>query len=206
LFKRFIVQHPPQNLVWQELDLFFMQQGRVYQTLQNLGRNLSQAGIDYAIVGGMALVMHGYVRATQDVDVLLTQEGLAEFQRSLLGRGFVAAFPGATRMFRDTTTDVVVEILLTGEFPGDGKPKPVSFPNPAVVAVEREGIRVLSLTALIELKLASGLSAADRLKDLADVQELIRALQLSEALALQLNESVRETYRQFWRAVTNAQS
>ncbi len=199
------MQNTPQNLVWQELDLFFMHQGSVYQTLRNLARNLATAGIDYAIVGGMALVMHGYVRATQDVDVLLSQEGLEEFRRSLLGRGFVPAFQGATRMFRDTATGVVVEVLLTGEFPGDGKPKAVSFPNPAVVAIERDGIQVLSLTKLIELKLASGLSAADRLKDLADVQELIRALNLPEDLAVELDESVRETYHQFWIAVTNSQ-
>jgi hypothetical protein len=81
----------------------------------------------------------------------------------------------------------------------------VSFPDPAVVAVEREGIPVLTLTKLIELNLASGLSAADRVKDLADVQELIRALNLPENLSLQLDESVRETYRQFWIAVTASQ-
>jgi hypothetical protein len=199
------MQNVPQSAVWQELDLFFMQQGSVYQTLRNLARNLAAAGIDYAIVGGMALVMHGYVRATQDIDVLLSQDRLDEFRRSLLRRGFVPAFQGATRMFRDTTTNIVVKTLLVGEFPGDGKPKAVSFPNPAVFAVERDGIQVLTLTKLIELKLASGLSAADRLKDLADVQELIRTLKLPEDLTLELDESVRKTYRQFWIAVTNSQ-
>ncbi|UBF28149.1 nucleotidyltransferase family protein [Kovacikia minuta CCNUW1] len=190
--------------IWQELDLFFMQRGKVYETLQNLSQSLSRAGIDYAVIGGMALVIYGYVRATQDVDLLLSREGLDEFKRSLVGRGFVPAFPGANRMFRDTTTGVTVEILITGEFPGDGKPKPISFPDPAVAAVERDGIQVIQLTKLIELKLASGLSAADRLKDLADVQELIRVLNLPIALAEQLDESIRPEYSRLWSAIDSA--
>ncbi|GET36593.1 nucleotidyltransferase family protein [Microseira wollei] len=106
--------------IFQEIDLFFRQQGRVYQTLQNISQSLSKAGIDYAIIGGMALVTYGYVRATQDVDLLLSKEGLEAFRKALVGRGFVPAFPGATKMFRDTQTNVRVEIITTGEFPGDG--------------------------------------------------------------------------------------
>jgi hypothetical protein len=120
--------------VWSEVDLFFMQQGKVYDTLRNLSQSLSRAGIDYAVVGGMALVIYGYVRTTQDVNLILSQEGLKQFQQLLVGRGFVPAFPGAKRMFRDTSTGVTVEILVTGEFPGDGKPKSVSFPDPAVAS------------------------------------------------------------------------
>lgn len=190
--------------IWQEIDLFFMQQGRVYQTLQNISQSLSRAGIDYVVIGGMALVIYGYVRATQDVHLLLSREGLEEFCRVLVGRGFVPAFPGATRMFRDAATGVSVEIIIAGEFPGDGKPKAVSFPDPALVAVEREGIKVIQLTKLIELKLASGLSAGDRLKDLADVQELIRVLNLPAELADQIDESVRFEYIRLWRAIDSA--
>lgn len=61
-------------------------------------------------------------------------------------------------------------MTLTGEYPGDGKPKPVSMPNPQTQFVEIDGIRFVSLEKLIELKLASGMTAGDRLKDLADVQ------------------------------------
>lgn len=49
--------------IFQEIDLFFMQQGRVDQRLQNISLSLSKAGIVYAIIGGMALVIYGYVRA-----------------------------------------------------------------------------------------------------------------------------------------------
>ena len=184
-----------------ELDLFFMQQGKVYQTLENLKDRLTRAGIDYAVIGGMALTIHGYVRATQDVDLLMTAEGLEAFRSSLVGRGFVPAFTGATKMFKDAATGVSVEIITAGEFPGDGKPKSVSFPDPALVAVELDGIRVVRLTTLVELKLSSGLTAPDRLKDLADVQELIRTLGLPESLAQEIDESVRPEYLKLWKSV-----
>jgi hypothetical protein len=184
-----------------ELDLFFMQQGKVYQTLENLKDRLTKAGIDYAVIGGMALTIHGYVRATQDVNLLMTAEGLETFRSSLVGRGFVPAFTAVTKMFKDAATGVSVEIITAGEFPGDGKPKSVSFPDPAVAAVELDGIRVVRLTTLVELKLASGLTAPDRLKDLADVQELIRTLSLPENLALEIDESVRSEYLKLWRSV-----
>ncbi|MFB2976585.1 hypothetical protein [Microseira sp. BLCC-F43] len=37
----------------------------------------------------MALVTYGYVRATQDVDLLLSKEGPEAFRKALVGRGFV---------------------------------------------------------------------------------------------------------------------
>ncbi len=187
--------------LWQEIDLFFMQQGKVYETLQRLAKNLPNAGIDYAVIGGMALAIHGYVRLTQDVDLLMNEAGLAQFQRTLVGRGYVPAFPGAGKMFRDAVTGVTVEIIISGEFPGDGKPKSVQFPEPMAIAIEQDGLRVARLETLIELKLASGLTAPDRLKDLADVQELIRVLNLSQDLSEQLDASVKDEYLRLWQSV-----
>jgi hypothetical protein len=177
--------------LWAEIDQFMQSKGSVFQTLQNLARNLTRENIDYAIVGGMALVIHGYVRTTQDVDLLMTAEGLENFQRSLVGRGFVPTFPGATRRFRDAATGVIVEILITGEYP-------------ATAFIEQDGIRVIPLNQLIELKLASGLTALDRLKDLADVQELIRALNLPADFADQIDTSVRAGYLNLWTAIDAA--
>ncbi|PSB00690.1 nucleotidyltransferase family protein [Merismopedia glauca] len=188
--------------VWQEIDLFFMQQGSVFETLKQLDERFEQLGISYAVLGGMALVLHGYRRLTEDVDLLLTDAGLSQFQEHLEGRGYVKAFAGAKKTFRDTNTGVRVEIITTGEFPGDGKPKPISFPDPSQVNVKIDGISVVDLKTLIELKLASGLSASDRLKDLADVQELIRTLNLPSEL--ELNDSVRSEYMRLWLSVEEA--
>src|SRR6266852_6320181 len=185
--------------VLQQVDDFFMSTGPVHQTLRNVARRLSDAGIDYAVIGGMALALHGFVRPTQDVDLLLSPEGLEKFHDELVGRGYVPTFQGARKHFRDAETGVKVEIITSGEYPGDGKPKPVVFPNPANSAEMIGEHSVVKLPTLIELKLASGLSAAHRqLRDLADVQQLIETLDLPEDLSQQLDPSVRAEYLRLW--------
>lgn len=193
--------------VLKQVDDFFMSTGPVHQTLRKVARRLSDAGIDYAVIGGMALALHGFIRPTQDVDLLLTLEGLEKFHAELVGRGYVPTFPGARKHFRDTETGVKVEVITTGEYPGDGKPKPVVFPDPASSAETVAEHQVVRLPTLIELKLASGLSAEHRkLRDLADVQQLIEVLQLPEKLADQLDASVRDEYRRLWFLAQKSQS
>ena len=182
----------------QEASEFFMQRGNVFQALHHLAERLEEAGIPYAVVGAIALGQHGMPRMTMDIDILLTPEGLQEFKKRFLGRGYVAAFPGAEKTFRATETGVRIDVVTTGEYPGDGKPKPVRFPHPGDASVEISGIRVISLERLVELKLASGMTAAHRLRDLADVQDLIRALRLPQEFADGLDESVRATYQKLW--------
>ena len=53
----------------------------------------------------------------------------------------------------------------------------------------------------IELKLASGMVAPHRLKDLADVQELIRAARLPSTMAADLDPWVRDKFLELWNAV-----
>jgi hypothetical protein len=63
---------------------------------------------------------------------------------------------------------------------------------------------VIDLEKLIELKLASGLSAPHRLKDLAEVQELILHLRLPLEISRRLDPSVRPEYERLWRAAQQA--
>jgi hypothetical protein len=101
---------------------------------------------------------------------------------------------------RDPEHGVDIDVVLAGTYPGDGQPKPVVFPDPASAAARGVRVALLPLPTLIELKLASGMTAPHRLKDLADVLELIRALALSADLAEELNPYVREKYAELWRA------
>lgn len=196
---------PASSDILQQVDEFFMNVGPVQQTLRNLARRLSDAQIDYAVIGGMALALHGLVRPTQDVDLLLTREGLERFHETLVGLGYVPLFPGARKHFRDTETKVKVEIITAGEYPGDGKPKAVLFPAPAQAAVDVGEYRVTRLETLIELKLASGLSAEHRtLRDLADVQQLIETLDLPVELSARLDPSVRDEYLRLWQLARKA--
>lgn len=183
-----------------EASAYFAGGGKLRGALHRLVRRLDEEGIPYALLDGLALAEHGYPRLTEDIDLLLTPEGLARFRERLVGRGYRPAFGGATKTFRDTESSVRIEIVTAGEYPGDGLPKPVAFPNPAApdVAIEVEGIRVVALDKLIELKLASGMSAPHRLRDLADVQDLIVRLDLPLTLAERLDPSVRATYRDLW--------
>ena len=179
-----------------EAEAYFMGQGGVHDAAAEIGRRLGEAGIDYAIAGALALGEHGFRRLTTDVDVLITREGLARFKTEWLGRGYVEKFPGS-RGLRDTEFGVRIEFLVSGEFPGDGKPKPVAFPEPEVAFVEVAGARVVGLAKLVELKLISG-GTPGRRKDLGDVQELIKRLRLTAAFEGRLHPSVRENYRALW--------
>ena len=171
------------------------------ETLAHVTDRLKEEGIDYAIIGGMALVAHGYVRFTNDVDLLTTPEGLNRVHERLVGRGYRPAFEGARKKLRDTQTGIDIEFITTGDFPGDGKPKAVVFPAPRDASIDRDGRRVITLPKLVELKLASGLSAEHRrLRDLADVQDLIIALKLPRALGEQIDPSVRDEFYRMWDA------
>ncbi len=179
---------------------FFAGEGAVQAALQRIGQRLNELRIPYAIAGGMALFQHGYRRFTEDVDILVTRDGLKAIHAALDGRGYVRPFEKSKNL-RDTESGVKIEFLLAGDFPGDGKPKDVRFPDPQAVAIDRDGIKYVKLATLIELKLASGMTGADRMKDLADVQELIKLLQLPSEFEANLSESVRGKYRELWHAV-----
>ncbi|MEI8382987.1 MAG: hypothetical protein WCJ09_22895 [Planctomycetota bacterium] len=188
-----------QNSRWAltEGSLFFENQGSVQRAMCRIARRLDELGIPYAIVGGMALFQHGFRRFTEDVDLLVTREGLQMIHENLTGRGYLESFAGS-RSLRDTELGVKIEFLVAGGFPGDGKPKPVAFPDPALVAVELDGRKYIPLTTLVELKLASGMTNIHRLKDLADVQELTKSLQLPITFAEKLDPYVREKFCQLW--------
>lgn len=178
---------------------FHMGTSRVHKAMEALVARLDELGIPYAILGALALNAYGYLRATVDVDVLLTREGLERFKAASLGRGYLEKFPGS-RGVRDTERQVDIDVVLAGDYPGDGRQKPVSFPDPRDGAVGGAAFRLVSLTTLIELKIASGMTAPHRLKDLADVIELIRVNALPATYQERLHPYVRERFVDLWQA------
>jgi hypothetical protein len=180
---------------------YFMGEGNLHGALAQLSNDLKRHGIDYMVIGAVALMAYGYPRFTEDIDLVMTPEGLEAFHRELIGMGYVPAFPGAKKRLRSTREGVSIEVIAAGEYPGDGKPKPIRFPVPADASIDIDGVQVVTLEKLIELKLASGMTAPDRLKDLADVQELIKVRGLTSEFAEALNPYVREQYLQLCNAV-----
>jgi len=185
---------------------YFMGEGTLNKTLARLSRDLDDRGIDYMVIGAVALLAHGYPRFTEDIDLVMTVEGLQRFHDELVGLGYAPAFLGAKKRLRSTKDGVSIKVMTTGEYPGDGKPKPVSIPEPSQASTEIDGIKFVTLEKLIELKLASGISAPDRLKDLADVQELIKFRKLDADFAAKLDPYVRKKYLELEAAVRESHS
>lgn len=173
---------------------YFMGEGNLNNTLAEIAGDLKEHGIDYMVIGAVALLAHGYPRFTEDIDLVLTLEGLEAFHRELIGLGYLPAFPGAKKRLRSTKDGIIVEVMTSGEYPGDGKPKPVSIPEPSTASIEIDGIKFVTLEKLVELKLASGMTAPHRLKDLADVQELIKIRGLQSEFSERLDPYVREKF------------
>jgi hypothetical protein len=192
------------SLAYAEGLKFFRGEGMINDALKRIVADLDRNKIEYAVIGAVALNQHGYRRFTEDIDLLLSKKGLEDFREKLVGLGYRPAFEGAKKKFRTTEENIPVEIITSGEFPGDGLPKPVEFPDPAEFAVIIDGVKTVSLEKLIELKLTSGMTAGDRLKDLADVQELIKLKSLEEGLAARLNPFVKEKYLELHRSVRSA--
>jgi len=190
------------QLALREGDMFFQGEGAVQTTLRRIAQRLDELGIDYAIAGGMCLSRHGFQRFTQDVDVLVTPEGLKQIHDSLDGLGYVRPFE-ASKNLRDVETGVRIDFLVSGQYPGDGRPGPIAFPIPSAVAKVIDGVRYVDLVPFIQLKLASG-QASHRGRDLDDVQDLIRSTALPLELAEQLDPSLRESYCRKWKDAQRA--
>jgi len=172
----------------QEIGRFFEKRSKQHQTMRRLARRLKKAGIPYAIMGAMAVNAHGAERTTRDVDVLLTPEGLERFRQEFVDEVYEQV-EGRPRRFVERQSGVTVDCLITGRYPGSGKPGPFAFPDPDEASQEIENIRVLTLPLLIQLKLA-----ARRFSDFGDVVFLIRTYNLDELFLQQLHPSVHQDF------------
>lgn len=178
---------------------YFEGKGMLNETLRKLTDDLEAHGIDYVVIGAVALNQHGYQRFTSDIDLLMTKEGLEKFRQELVGLGYAAKFSGAKKTFRDTTRNVPIEIITSGEYPGDGEVKPLSFPKPEEASVLINGVKTLTLEMLISLKLASGMTNLQRQKDLVDVAELIKRKALGLPFVAKLHPYVHAKFQELLR-------
>lgn len=120
----------------------------------------------------------------------MRREDLIRFKERWIGRGWQDLFEGS-KGFRDTLNGVKNDVLIVGEYPGGSRPTPVSFPDPESVREFRdESVPYVTLAALLELKIASGMTAAHRLQDLANAIELIRVNSLPRSYSGQLDSFV----------------
>jgi hypothetical protein len=176
---------------------FFMGESEAQLALYRLTAILEAEDLPYAIIGAFALNEYGHRRVTVGVDLVMRDEHLEEFKRRHLGKGYEERVVGTGKL-RDSLHGVDIDVLSTGRFPGDDQPKPIAFPDPAKVSLRGKRFALLPMPCYIELKLASGMVAPHRGKDLVDVQDLIRSAGLPQSLADELHPWVREKYLELW--------
>ena len=156
---------------------------------------LSDAGVAFILVGGVAARAHGSARVTQDVDVSYSRTpenlerlvgALAPFKPYLRGapRGLPFEWSAATLKagLNFTLTTIVGDIDLLGEIIGGGRFEDLASHSETVTIFGRE-TQLLSLPWLIHVKRAAG-----RPKDLEVIAEL-EALQ-EEQRGLSDNQEV----------------
>lgn len=172
--------------------MFHQHSGPVYDTLNTLRERLNHAQIEYVIIGAFALGCHGYERATNDVDICLRAVDIERFRQEFVGREYQAV-EGRSRRFEDPRTGVTFDLLVSGDLAGRvARNDQIRFPDPGD-AVTLKGLPTVPLARLVELKLVTW-----RLKDWADVIELMRRNHLDETFAQQLHPLVRMAYLECW--------
>lgn len=153
------------------------------QTILNLAREVSAAieaaGCEGGIVGGVAVFLHGYPRTTVDIDAYVTdRKRVAE---ELEKRGF--RWVEGRRQWEKN--EFPAQLLAPNDDIGF---HPGRFSR-------LQGIRTVALGDLISMKLSSGTRHIHRMKDLADVVELMKRLKLDKSFAPRVTPGLRAEFK-----------
>jgi len=159
--------------------------GTVLETAREVSRLMREAGLSGAVIGGIAVVLHGHVRTTKDVDVF-TSPPLEPLANLLKANGFTYDRKERTFLKRGVPLHLVLPAQV-GALSGN--------------LIEVEGVTTVPLSDLINMKLRSGSTDLLRAQDLADVIGLIRHHQLTGSFARQLDKPLRLTFRKLARLV-----
>ncbi len=159
--------------------------GAILDVAREVSALLREAGIPGMVIGGVAVVLHGHVRTTLDVDIFVA-EPPARLAALLISRGFVHD-PSRAEFSRD---GIPVHLVLADQVGAMSH-----------VAEEIEGVLTIGLADLVSMKLRSGTGNILRAQDLADVIGLIRRRGLTGGFARFVAKDVRPEFRRLARAV-----
>jgi hypothetical protein len=169
-----------------EALLMLEKRGAILEVAREVSRLMREAGLPGVVIGGVAVVLHGHVRTTVDVDVLVDPP-LDRMRDLLVANGFV--HDAARKEF--VKGGVPVHLVR----PQDAKITKRSEPR------EIDGIATVGLAELVEMKLRSGSADPLRAQDLADVIGLVRHHALKSDFAARLDKSVRREFRKLVRLI-----
>lgn len=169
------------------------------RTLRDAVAILAHHLVTHLVVGGLAVQEHGYFRVTTDCDIVVPDVfGAVDLLTADLSGPF-SRIPGRQDAVKDTRNAVLIDLLPAGRVLKEGCKVP--FPDPKEVSDQP---CFVPLGKLISLKLDSwSNSPTRRLKDKADVIELIKELDLPRELAV--DEPVRALYIETWDALAAEQ-
>lgn len=158
---------------------------------------LTDAGIAYSVCGGVAVCLHGYQRNTTDLDLVIRSNDSETVRELMTKAGFMW---DAERVEFRTPNGIAIQFLIAGQKAGKGTEVLVSEPIGDLNVESIEGLIVVRLSRLIEMKIACGMSNLRRThKDFADVVELISIRNLDGAFARFLHKTLRPTFRELVR-------
>lgn len=142
------------------------------QELLDITSEFEKNGIEYAVCGGLAMAIHGFARATMDIDVLIKADSLEKSYKLAAEKGY--NIKGLDMSFKERA----VEIRRVSKIDDDGEVLSLDLllvtPKVEDVWVTREQVSlqenllsVVSKQGLIKMKTLAG-----RPQDLADIERL----------------------------------
>ena len=152
---------------------------------QTIFRELNKAGIDYLIVGGLAVNLHGIPRMTYDIDVMirLDSENIIKLVENLRDWGYRPKVPvdpldladdikrdswiqekgmKAFNFYSESLPIGEIDLVIESPIPYHELKK-----RAVIIEIEGEKVPVVSIHDLITLKIKAG-----RKQDISDVEHL----------------------------------
>ncbi len=168
--------------VLREVSSFLHGDHRLYRAVIKICEILESNGCHYALMDGIAMVLHGSCRVTSRIDILVDERNRDLLNRSLASNGYLCDKTIAGE-FHDPLSEVPVRLWSSRE-----------FPLRAEATENRFGFRVLQLYALIEWKLARARARPRSYKHSSDIQSICQDLGLNPEIAERLTSDLRDDF------------
>ena len=171
----------------------------LWKSLTNLTSILNKEKINFTVIGGAARNQYGVSAITEDIDILVDVRDKEKMQN--LPIGYIRDVSNKkAKVFSLHEPKTKIEVIYTGEEAGSTGSQ-IYYIDPKKISKKIKNVPFLTLENLIRYKLGSGLYGKGRLKDFADVIELIKANKLSISYADSFREDLRIKYVELWQSV-----